>query len=812
MPSESATGNSREKVKSVVSSYVTTASLVLLVFFISIIVIQEVQRDKPVIDNIEVPKELSDKFSTNVAITRQLIDAAKAAQRIYSDESYLLERLPNYSQLSMAGKRTENLSNPFEGKQEQKAGKSKKTEAKKKRLEEPAGIPISNKAGSSYIPVMSEDKDDVDIQLPTVGPLRPIIRFLKAKFGFRDVPHINGEITIQENSLMRLVLRSSDTNALQPEPIQESNKKEVINKGGEALLQLYSPCTVAFYYYQQVLKSRSLSKTSQLISKTSQLIEPCRKTDRESEYSADLLSGLIAYQNEDFDEAIKQYQIAAERKPKSADAYFYKGLALHRKNELDGAKAAYEKALEVEPDFINAYWGLAFFHTDPGKELDNKLQKLADQKLADRNRQKAADIYMFLGDALLDRGKPNDAIDKYKKAINVRKDLARAYNNLGVALYAIDRYDEAISSYQEAINHDSHYADAYYHQGIALANLGKYKEAIDLYRKAIDFNWRLSNAYYFSGIAQLELKNPKGAIEDFEKFLGLEPEAKPAPLFTYWGNAFLLLAKQNPKNMEDFLNKAISKYQEAITADNTYYPAYYNQGIAYDNLGKKGEANDQYQKSQEVKEQYKKIEERHAAGLFAQQNNPSSVPTTETETSPPLFWPWAGGLVALLAGLLVIFFSGVPDKLKKIFGRTPPLPTGGPDEIPSDKPIPTEEKSTPQGRRTQVEKYFPAPGPGRPTAILVCVAGKMQNRQFPIEKEMFRIGANSHNDLCIPDDEYVSGDHAYLRYEKGSLLIYDERSRNGTFVNGQRVSGAARALMQADHIKIGNSMFEVVVT
>jgi len=87
----------------------------------------------------------------------------------------------------------------------------------------------------------------------------------------------------------------------------------------------------------------------------------------------------------------------------------------------------------------------------------------------------------------------------------------------------------------------------------------------------------------------------------------------------------------------------------------------------------------------------------------------------------------------------------------------------------------------------------------------------MQNRQFPIENEMFRIGANLQNDLCIPDDEYVSGNHAYLRYEKGSLLLYDKSSRNGTFVNGQRVSGAARALMPADRIKVGNSTFEVVV-
>ena len=86
----------------------------------------------------------------------------------------------------------------------------------------------------------------------------------------------------------------------------------------------------------------------------------------------------------------------------------------------------------------------------------------------------------------------------------------------------------------------------------------------------------------------------------------------------------------------------------------------------------------------------------------------------------------------------------------------------------------------------------------------------MQNRKFPIEKEIFKIGADSQNDLRIRDDEYISGNHAYLRYEKGNLFIYDERSRNGTFVNGQQVLDTARALMPADRIKMGNSTFEVV--
>ena len=124
--------------------------------------------------------------------------------------------------------------------------------------------------------------------------------------------------------------------------------------------------------------------------------------------------------------------------------------------------------------------------------------------------------------------------------------------------------------------------------------------------------------------------------------------------------------------------------------------------------------------------------------------------------------------------------------------------------ISEDKPTPSIPR-----RRTQVGGAFPSPGPRQPTAILSGVAGAMQNRQFPMEKEVLHIGANPQNDLYIPDDEYVSGNHAWLRYEKGSVFVADSGSRNGTFVNGQRVSNTAYALTPGDRIQIGNTILEI---
>jgi len=105
--------------------------------------------------------------------------------------------------------------------------------------------------------------------------------------------------------------------------------------------------------------------------------------------------------------------------------------------------------------------------------------------------------------------------------------------------------------------------------------------------------------------------------------------------------------------------------------------------------------------------------------------------------------------------------------------------------------------------------YFPVPKPGQPTIVLIGVSGPVEGQRFPVEQEIFHIGASPENDLLIADDEYVSGDHAYLRYEKGSWFIFDKGSRNGTFVNQHAVTTTGFALGLGDHIQVGISTFEV---
>ena len=76
----------------------------------------------------------------------------------------------------------------------------------------------------------------------------------------------------------------------------------------------------------------------------------------------------------------------------------------------------------------------------------------------------------------------------------------------------------------------------------------------------------------------------------------------------------------------------------------------------------------------------------------------------------------------------------------------------------------------------------------------------LPDQQIPLDIDCFVIGRESDSHLTIPDPT-VSKRHAELRLEDGQWSIEDLRTRNGTWVNGQRVHGRT-PLSHNDEIRI----------
>src|SRR5260370_1389508 len=77
-------------------------------------------------------------------------------------------------------------------------------------------------------------------------------------------------------------------------------------------------------------------------------------------------------------------------------------------------------------------------------------------------------------------------------------------------------------------------------------------------------------------------------------------------------------------------------------------------------------------------------------------------------------------------------------------------------------------------------------------------------QEYPLEKAETSIGRAPTSDILLSKDILTSLRHAPVTYKNGEYVILDERSANGTFVNGQQLEEMTpRTLHDGDHIGIG---------
>ena len=77
--------------------------------------------------------------------------------------------------------------------------------------------------------------------------------------------------------------------------------------------------------------------------------------------------------------------------------------------------------------------------------------------------------------ALVDKGKIEEAIEHYNKAIRLAPEYDIAYNNRGIAYTKLGRYQMAIEDYNKAIHLEPDNADAYNNRGLLTLNSASIK-------------------------------------------------------------------------------------------------------------------------------------------------------------------------------------------------------------------------------------------------------------------------------------------------------------------------------------------------
>ena len=91
--------------------------------------------------------------------------------------------------------------------------------------------------------------------------------------------------------------------------------------------------------------------------------------------------------------------------------------------------------------------------------------------------------------------------------------------------------------------------------------------------------------------------------------------------------------------------------------------------------------------------------------------------------------------------------------------------------------------------------------------VLACIEGAQLGRIFGVTPEGLRIGRDPANEIVV-EDTGVSRQHARVLLHNGAVWVQDAGSRNGVFVNDQRVPDH-RQVKVGDKLKVGATLFEL---
>jgi len=125
---------------------------------------------------------------------------------------------------------------------------------------------------------------------------------------------------------------------------------------------------------------------------------------------------------------------------------------------------------------------------------------------------------------LLDsRGKFEESVPMYQRAVELYPEFVVAQYNLGIALGRISRYEEARESLTRAIRLKPDFAAAYTARGDIFTGAKDYDSAIRDYTLAIELYPDYAVAYYKRALAWMETGSVYEARQDLEDYLFYKP-------------------------------------------------------------------------------------------------------------------------------------------------------------------------------------------------------------------------------------------------------------------------------------------------
>jgi arylsulfatase A-like enzyme/Tfp pilus assembly protein PilF len=191
-----------------------------------------------------------------------------------------------------------------------------------------------------------------------------------------------------------------------------------------------------------------------------------------------------------------------------------------------------------------------------------------------------------LADVLSAQGEHAEAIEFYKRALEIRPEDGETYSALGQALAAAERLDEALAAFERALRLPPVLADTHHEYGLALARQGRPHEALAQQRAAVARDPQYAEAHAEIGKLLARMGRTAEAQGAYEKAVALAPQNAQIR-----GRlAEFLLMQQRPA-------EALAQFQKLLEFAPDNARAYGGLGLAYSAAGQRDQAIESLEKA-----------------------------------------------------------------------------------------------------------------------------------------------------------------------------------------------------------------------
>jgi enediyne biosynthesis protein E4 len=226
--------------------------------------------------------------------------------------------------------------------------------------------------------------------------------------------------------------------------------------------------------------------------------------------------------------AADQFVQVVEADKARAQSAFQEGMTLARQAKWAGAGRAFQRAIQLDPDCLEAHFSLGVLLARQGKigyaaAMNEFLEVL-------RLNPNDADAHINLSNVLEQEEEYAPSVMEMSKAVALTPPRGDLYLMLGRKQDKAREYGDAIKSYREALNLDPRLAEAHYGIGVALRGMRKAAEAADEFRAALRVNPRHPGAHYELGTLLFTDEHFDEAAEHLQRATELQSDNADAYL------------------------------------------------------------------------------------------------------------------------------------------------------------------------------------------------------------------------------------------------------------------------------------------